>query len=147
MANYFEQKGTTALKLWIYSLAVNNLKEEFHKEKTLRLKETITSFIKLLRCNGSPEEEAYAKALVAQLPAKPRGYVRRGEIGVLEMKSWLIDLALNELEKQPEQNKEKAEQLKQWMDISAFAMMNLHIDVRVAFLKQQKRIKALLAVS
>ena len=144
MTNYFKQQGSIALKIWIYELAINSLQEVFHKEKTLRLRDSLSSLVNLLKRSGSYEDETYVKELMNKLPSKPRGYVRRGEIGPLEMKSWLIDLALDELEKQSELNIEKVEELQKWMNISAFGMLNIHVDVRVKFIHQQKRVKSLL---
>ena len=140
--NYFNKEGQTALRMWIFELAVAHLNEKPHKEKIERLRESLKTYLKNLRSFGSVEDEITAEAFLKQLSEKKHGYVKKGEIGPLEMKSWLIDLAIDELEKTP--NAEKLSQLQVWMDVSTYAMMNLNISLKTKFIEQKKRIKAIL---
>lgn len=142
MTDYFKQEGMTSLRMWIFEMATANLRENPHKEKIARLRESLKTYIKNLKSYGSVEDEIAAEALLKQLSEKKQGYVKKGEIGTLEMKAWLIDLALDQLEKTP--NKEKVDQLKLWMDVSTFAMMNLNATMKTKFINQKKRIKNLL---
>lgn len=140
--SYFQKEGQTALRMWIFQLAITSLTENPHKEKIERLRESLKTYLKNLKNYGSVEDEVTAEAFLKQLSEKKRGYVKRQEIGPMEMKSWLIDLAIDELEKTP--NAEKLSQLQVWMDVSTYAMMNLNISLKTKFIEQKKRIKALL---
>ena len=142
MTDYFKQEGMTSLRMWIFEMATANLRENPHKEKIARLRESLKTYIKNLKSYGSVEDEIAAEALLKQLSEKKQGYVKKEEIGPLEMKAWLIDLAIDELEKTP--NAEKLSQLQVWMDVSTYAMMNLNISLKTKFIEQKKRIKNLL---
>ena len=142
--NYFEQTGYTALRLWVYELAVENLRANPHQEKELRLRSSLAEYLKIIKKTGSVDDENFIKSLISQLQTEQfNGYIRKNEIGPLELKLWFFELALDALEKTP--NKEKTGHLNHWMDTSAYTMLNIYVDVKVKFIRLRKRLKKIIA--
>ena len=62
--NYFEQTGYTALRLWVYELAVENLRANPHQEKETRLRASLEEYLKIIKKTGSVDDENFIKSLI-----------------------------------------------------------------------------------
>ena len=108
------------LRLWVMSLAVKRLKVDYSKKLAAQLENCLTEFIKTLKRKGSAEDILSAERLLADMPKSNEDNMFPDYVGPVVLKSWLVDVALEELKHHP--SKRKATTLKHWMEISKTAL-------------------------
>ena len=107
-----------SFRLWVINLAVHQIitKQQVISKECEQLAICLEDFVVSLKRQHLHDEAIKAEKLLEELPKKEKKELIPSYIGPIQLKSWLIDVALDELRIHPNPKKVKA--LIDWMNIS-----------------------------
>lgn len=133
-----------SFRLWVMNLAVHQRikKQQNISKECVQLAICLEDFVVSLKRQHLYDEAIKAEKLLEELPKKEKKELIPSYIGPIQLKSWLIDVALDELRIHPNQKKTKT--LIDWMNISKTTLTMNSSKTHIKYMEQINEAEMLL---